>query len=227
MSNMPRREEENRRLELIPMVDIVFLLLIYFLVTMAVKMRIDPSIARPEERANEVGQFLVDLPESKRQLGVSDSLTATDMLVVVESLQHNNGHFNIFFLDKTMTRRDSILWCRETYEQLIQTPRPWTGEFAARVQALEEQWRSHLFTASDNIAINDFQNDSYGTYRQELRATIEQYRDKRESNNELKEIANVLIEADRNVYYRVVYDLFEEFDQRGIRSVDMRFKVAH
>ena len=223
---MARREEEtNRRMELIPMVDIVFLLLIYFLVSMAVRARVDPSYANPEMES-EIGKFLVDLPESGRQLHVSDSLTVGHMIVVIESLDESNGHFNIFFLDQKMMSKDSIFYYRDLWQDLQHGPAPAMLDLEAQTQRIriKKTWKSRLLSVPNGIAGQDFDNQEYRDYRSALATMLQEYVGLRR-DIQLKDIHNVMIEADRNTFYRVVYDLLEEFDGRGIRAVDFRFKI--
>lgn len=221
MSN--RMKEEPRKLELISLVDVVFLLLIFFLVTL--NFGNDQNKKKDENGIFEGSLLDVKMPEIQNK----NLKTAQDSLVICLNVEQDS--IRCYFIDSSCQNIAQIQSKIVTRLMVLQGIPHKSIDEISEGRNLYRAWHSHVVT-QDGIDLNNWTTDNLrwyhlpmanaigmsGQFKQRLNQTITEYLNDYPEARKMK----VAIAAHQQAPYRLVYDILEVLDKQGFILSNIR-----
>lgn len=237
---LTRSREEPRKLELISLVDVVFMLLIFFIIALAF------GFVHEGERPGKgsgLTEKIVDLPKSRRDK-LSLALTPTRCDTVTIVLAKKDSTLCAFMLDNEYRDEESLMRLRQRLINIREMVAP-PADSIMEARRLFREWHSHVVEANNHgddviwdakgpdgnfvcrleryrLLLNNWSGE-HDEFLDHLRRTLDRLiRYKTEDG-----CANLkfVIAAHHSIPYRLVYDIIEDLDRRSINIVHLRLAL--
>lgn len=218
---MPIREvEEPRKLELISLVDVVFLLLIFFIVTLSMGISIG-HVPRGEEFEETFGISLLDLPmvTYRQQPGAKPQISDKTLVLSVHKEVTPTIVFNIYVFDSQYQNMESVERLEQEVRDLKGIPEEQlTTEQRAKLQGLRIDLDQHLIREGlTQGTLAQFDQNFANDMKRKLQQLIQA---KGGPTNTVLEI-----ECDQSVPYGFVFGFLMVSDNVRIGRVDFHMKT--
>jgi len=207
---MKKNRGDNRSTEMTSMIDVIFLLLIFFLVTLATGTQ-EPSPAGATISEEEAA--LLDLPKAQGMV-VSDSLNNFILLYAIE--EEDNNRYRTYLLDDKISSLDEIVAMQEEYEGYVKAS-SLTMEQQGRKNLLEQELKKRIFDVPKKGTAGF--NSNYETVVNRLQAAIQSKIYDPTSKPELH------LKFPPSIPYKFFYSVVKICNQENIRLDYMHFRV--